>query len=144
MTISTKPEDIDSPETILHYMESYPASGQNRAAAKLIRELLAGQVVPQTKVEPVDEQATFEAWWADRKIPDNMKCAFYMVWKARGEIVTPSAIKEELAVTCKLLEDRDRVLKAIPECPDHGPCVPHAIEWIKNVQAENEALKKDA
>lgn len=41
MTISTKPEDIDSPETILHYMESYPASGQNRAAAKLIRELLA-------------------------------------------------------------------------------------------------------
>lgn len=41
MTISTKPEDIDSPETILHYMDSYPASGQNRAAAKLIRELLA-------------------------------------------------------------------------------------------------------
>lgn len=41
MTISVKPEDIESPEAILHFCDEYPNSGQNRAAAKLIRSLLA-------------------------------------------------------------------------------------------------------
>jgi hypothetical protein len=41
MTLSTKPEDIDNSEAILHYMDLNPASGQNKAAAKLIRELLS-------------------------------------------------------------------------------------------------------
>lgn len=41
MTISTKPDDIDNPEAILHYMDEFPGSGQNRATAKLIRELLS-------------------------------------------------------------------------------------------------------
>lgn len=69
MTISTKPEDIDSPETILHFMESYPASGRNCAAAKLIRELLAAvlgliaarddKLVEMTQQEFDD----FEDWW---------------------------------------------------------------------------------
>jgi len=39
--------------------------------------------------------------------------------------------KEELAITDKLLIERERVLNAIPECPPHGKgCVPHALEWI--------------
>jgi hypothetical protein len=81
MHISVKPEDIDSPEAILHFCDEYPSSGQNRAAAKLIRKLmaaapsaplvavsdncalyramlddgiiLAGQVAPQATVEPL-------------------------------------------------------------------------------------------
>jgi len=40
-------------------------------------------------------------------------------------------LKEELLVAEKLLEQRQRVLNAIPDCPTHGAnCVPHAIEWI--------------
>ena len=39
-------------------------------------------------------------------------------------------LERELAVTDSLLVERQRVLDAIPECPVHGPCVPHALEWI--------------
>lgn len=40
-------------------------------------------------------------------------------------------LERELAVTDKLLEERNRVLKAIPGCKAHGEqCVPHALEWI--------------
>ena len=40
-------------------------------------------------------------------------------------------LKEELLVAEKLLEQRQRVLNAIPDCPTHGAnCVPHAVEWV--------------
>jgi len=44
------------------------------------------------------------------------------------------ALREELRVTDALLEERQRVLDAIPECPCHGPCVPHALEWIEKAK----------
>lgn len=48
------------------------------------------------------------------------------------------AAEEELRITNALLEQRERVLNAIPECPMHGPdCVPHAVEWVH-------AAEKDA
>ena len=41
-------------------------------------------------------------------------------------------LREELRVTDQLLAERDRLLKAIPECPSHGDgCVPSAIEWVE-------------
>lgn len=46
-------------------------------------------------------------------------------------------LKHELEVTDKLLEERQRVLDAIPECPSHGKCVPHAIEWIEEMKAKH-------
>lgn len=49
------------------------------------------------------------------------------------------ALRQELDVTDKLLEQRQRVLDAIPECPVHGPCVPHALEWIEQAKAMMEA-----
>lgn len=39
-------------------------------------------------------------------------------------------LKHELEVTEKLLEERQKLLDAIPECPVHGKCIPHALEWI--------------
>lgn len=40
-------------------------------------------------------------------------------------------LRHEIEVSDALLNDRDRVLNAIPECPVHGSgCVPHALEWI--------------
>jgi len=48
-----------------------------------------------------------------------------------GEHSCVARLKEELDITDKLLADRDRVLRAIPECPVHGSgCVPWALEWI--------------
>jgi hypothetical protein len=40
-------------------------------------------------------------------------------------------VQDELYATDKLLESRQKVLDAIPECPEHGACVPHALEWIE-------------
>ena len=42
-----------------------------------------------------------------------------------------SELQKELDVTEKLLNERQRVLDAIPECPAHGSCVPNAIEWVE-------------
>lgn len=43
-----------------------------------------------------------------------------------------NAIEEELKTTDKLLEDRLKILEAIPACVAHGgQCVPHAMEWIE-------------
>lgn len=56
-----------------------------------------------------------------------------------------SGLAEELAVTDALLAERQRVLDAIPECPVHGACVPHALEWIeeaKRAMALVDTLKK--
>lgn len=43
-------------------------------------------------------------------------------------------LEAELKLTDELLKDRDVLLAAIPECPAHGKCVPHAIEWIEQVK----------
>lgn len=49
---------------------------------------------------------------------------------------TEQQLREELDVTDKLLEQRERLLRAIPECPEHGAgCVPHALEWIERAKA---------
>lgn len=51
-----------------------------------------------------------------------------------------AALKAELKVTDELLAERERVLRAIPECPQHGPCVPHALEWIEKATRLRDGL----
>jgi hypothetical protein len=49
-------------------------------------------------------------------------------------------LEEELRVTDQLLNERQKVLDAIPECPIHGGnCVPHAIEWIAEMMSKHVA-----
>jgi hypothetical protein len=44
-------------------------------------------------------------------------------------------LEEELNVTDKLLDERNRVMEAIPECESHGhQCVPHAIQWVEEAK----------
>jgi hypothetical protein len=43
-------------------------------------------------------------------------------------------ITKELAVTDCIMTDYKRVLDAVPECPVHGECVPHAVEWIEKAK----------
>lgn len=43
-------------------------------------------------------------------------------------------LKKELEVTDQILANRQQVLDAIPECPVHGKCVPHALEWIQEMK----------
>ena len=31
----------------------------------------------------------------------------------------------------KMVDDRDAIIKAIPECPRHGYCLVHAERWIR-------------
>lgn len=54
MNISVNPEDIDSVESVLHYMDEFPRSGQNRAAAKLIRKLLSAVPLVAAVDKPTD------------------------------------------------------------------------------------------
>jgi len=49
-------------------------------------------------------------------------------------IVNIAALKKELELTDKLLNERQKLLDAIPECEAHGSCVPHALEWIENMK----------
>lgn len=59
---------------------------------------------------------------------------------ARAAQAQPAPGADELAITEKLLADRQRVLDAIPACPMHGACVPHALEWIEKAKADLQAL----
>ena len=43
-------------------------------------------------------------------------------------------LEAELKVSDTLLKDREALLEAIPACPAHGKCLPHAIEWIEQVK----------
>lgn len=49
----------------------------------------------------------------------------------RCPVLHPKALEQELQVTEALLAERQKLLDAIPECPAHGACVPHALEWIE-------------
>jgi len=45
-------------------------------------------------------------------------------------------LRDELAITDKLLNTRNETLALIPECPVHGPqCQPHMREWIEKAKA---------
>jgi DNA repair ATPase RecN len=70
--------------------------------------------------------------------------------KAIGDAMAKiSTLREHVEVDEKLLSELERLLKVIPECPVHGRCIPHAIEWVKQhkqlqspLKCENEELKK--
>jgi len=53
------------------------------------------------------------------------------------------SLEDELKITEKILTERERVLKAIPECPDHGECVPHALEWIEKAKIVMQAQPRE-
>lgn len=57
---------------------------------------------------------------------------------------TVDKLKQELEVTEKLLNERQRVSDAIPECKAHRSCVPHAIEWIEEMKSKELSNKTDS
>ena len=87
-----------------------------REAAQDIRDVLEAEA----PLQGPDEQAEHGGCdW-----PDAVAERLIVVTQARDRLQT------ELTVTDELLADRQRVLDAIPECPAHGACVPHALAWI--------------
>lgn len=54
---------------------------------------------------------------------------------------TNELIKQDLEVTEKLLNERQRLLDAVPECPMHGSCVPHALEWLGKAKSALESVE---
>lgn len=52
-------------------------------------------------------------------------------------------LREEVEIDNKIIAERDRLLNAIPECAAHGQCVPHAIQWVRDVQVENSQLLEE-
>ena len=53
-----------------------------------------------------------------------------------GQAISTEQAIEALNVNERLLEDRQRVIDAIPECHAHGNnCVPHALEWLRSAKA---------
>lgn len=57
-------------------------------------------------------------------------------WITMAELERMTA--REIVTYIFLLESRDdklgELLAAIPECPTHGPCMPHALQWIKEAR----------
>lgn len=67
----------------------------------------------------------------NQKYRDAMQKAFEYRTQLDEANERVAELKEELLVAEKLLEQRQRVLNAIPDCPTHGAnCVPHAVEWV--------------
>lgn len=54
--------------------------------------------------------------------------------KIKEAIKRIQELEAELKVSDELLKNRDALLAAIPECPAHGKCMPHALEWIEQVK----------
>ena len=49
--------------------------------------------------------------------------------------------RREIKVSDQLIEQRDRLLQSIPECPVHGSgCIPHAIEWVNRIKTLGQAI----
>lgn len=44
-------------------------------------------------------------------------------------------LEEEIKVGDYLIQRYRSVLQAIPECPEHGECIPWALEWIEKAKA---------
>src|SRR2546422_809300 len=43
--------------------------------------------------------------------------------------------REQIRVEEELLNNRNKLLDAIPECSEHGHgCIPHALEWIERAK----------
>ncbi len=42
--------------------------------------------------------------------------------------------EDALKIDELLLNERNRVLSAIPECSQHGQCIPHALDWIAEMK----------
>ncbi len=47
-------------------------------------------------------------------------------------------LEKELVITEEIMNNYHRVLKAVPECPVHGECVPYAVEWIEKAKTKLE------
>ncbi len=51
-------------------------------------------------------------------------------------------LRRALEVDEQLLNTRNRVIDAIPPCPEHGPqCISHCLEWTERIQMENARLR---
>ena len=67
---------------------------------------------------------------------------------AQAIVIERDQLKAVIEIHNKIIAERNRLLDAIPACPVHGQCVPHAIEWVekallvmRELKAENERLK---
>jgi hypothetical protein len=58
-------------------------------------------------------------------------------------IAENKGLAEEVELDNKIIAERDRLLNAIPECAAHGQCVPYAIQWAKDIQAEAKELLEE-
>ena len=63
-----------------------------------------------------------------------MKIKNDLVDKVEGEETELEKLRDDLRVTEALLEERQKLLDAIPECPLHGKCVPNALLWIEKAK----------
>ncbi len=80
--------------------------------AKMLRETYEDQIRRGEKCCPEAEDAKFER-------------------ARRGYI---RELLDQIIDLKKEINVLDRLLEAIPECPTHGQCVPHALEWIAEMK----------
>lgn len=106
-------------------------------------EIRAGKTMPDQTTLPIEQQPLTVRLSA---LADYMEDAPDVVETDRGPwrvAITNQReaaqrlgqLEAELRVTDELLAARQGVLDAIPECPRHGSCVPHALDWIKQAEA---------
>ena len=81
---------------------------------------------------------TFDEWFDGEGYDDQHRLVFGFAWNAGMDcsVAEINDLREELAITDKLLKARQNVIDAIPPCEVHGTgCLPGAMEWIKRAKA---------
>lgn len=75
------------------------------------------------------------------------KINYAAIWILNAQIImrehnenvsTLLATQQELKNVEKLLDIRSQIVKAIPQCPEHGDCLPYALSWIESSSAIRE------
>ena len=61
-----------------------------------------------------------------------------MTWElfddAEIDAMTVDELRDWVRKLDQMAGDRDRLLQAVPPCPEHGPCIPHAVAWVEQAK----------
>ena len=79
----------------------------------------------------------------DDDMDDGWRIVTRLAASLRAEASARQQAEQELRVTDDALKARQEVLDAIPCCQTHGSCIPHALQWIKDVQAKLEQAEQE-
>lgn len=66
-----------------------------------------------------------------------------IITRAEWDALTDDEQYQAYSVAEDLLQGAQDVLREVPECPDHGFCLPYFRDWIREQQGKPSEKRKD-